>query len=221
MCNSITLSCRRAARALPLGALLLTSAACASRTTEIESPGAVVTTPQPMPAARTAQSVTATWPMKPREAASTLIAKYGQPDVVGDRVLIWHDKGPFKKIALMRDEQPHSFPMQHTDFLTQTVMYRVPSDKVDEVTAYDGSVWFHRTRGELSAQCDVEEMNYLALNLANDVATGVRTVEDARAFYAKTAMEFKQGNRSSPYVTGLRFQPDRGAADPDKVHHQM
>jgi hypothetical protein len=179
--------------------------------------GAVETT-QPTVAVRTAQAVTATWPMKPREAASTLIARYGQPDVVGDRVLIWHDKGRFKKIALMRDEQPHSFPMPHTDFLTQTVMYRVPSDKLDEITAYDGSVWFHRTRGELSAQCDVEEMNYLALNLAHDIATGARTVEDARTFYAKTAMEFKQGNRSSPYVTGLRFQPDRGAADPDRAH---
>jgi hypothetical protein len=199
-----------------MGALFLTSVACASRTTETET-GAVVTT-QPTSAVRSAQSVTANWPMKPREAASTLIAKYGQPDVVGDRVLIWHDKAPFKKIALMRDEQPHSFPMAHTDFLTQTVMYRVPTDKVDELTAYDGSVWFHRTRGELSAQCDVEAMNFLALNLAHDVATGARTVEDARAFYAKTAMEFKQGNRSSPYVTGLRFQPDRGAADPDKTH---
>jgi hypothetical protein len=31
-------------------------------------------------------------------------------------------------------------------------------------------------------------------------------------------MEFKQGNRSSAYVTGLRFQPDRGAADPDRAH---
>jgi hypothetical protein len=216
MWNSIALRCRHARHALPLGALLLTSAACASRTTEMET-GAVAIT-QPRAAVRSAQSVTVSWPMKPREAASTLISKYGQPDVVGERVLIWHDKGPFKKIALMRDEQPHSFPVQHTDFLTQTVMYRVPSDRVDEVTAYDGSVWFHRTRGELSAQCDVEEMNYLALNLAHDIATGARTVEDARAFYAKTAMEFKQGNRSSPYVTGLRFQLDRGSADPDKAH---
>jgi hypothetical protein len=218
MWNSIALPCRRAGRALPFGAVLLTSAACASRTTEMET-GAVVTTPQAMATMRAAQAVTASWPMKPREAASMLIAKYGQPDAVGDRVLIWYDKGSFKKIALMRDEQPHSFPMPHTDFLTQTVMYRVPLDKVDEMTAYDGSIWFHRTRGELSAQCDVEEMNYLALNLAHDVATGARTVEDARAFYSKTAMEFKQGNRSNPYVTGLRFQPDRGAADPDRAHH--
>jgi hypothetical protein len=107
MWNSIALPWRRAGRALPLGAVLLTSAACASRTTEMET-GVVVTSQQPN--MRAAQTVTASWPMKPRDAASTLMAKYGQPDVVGDRVLIWYDKGPFKKIALMRDEQPHSFP---------------------------------------------------------------------------------------------------------------
>jgi hypothetical protein len=215
MLSSIARPGRLAYRAPLLGAVLLTFAACASRTTEMDSGAVATTQPTPM---RSAQSVTATWPVKPREAAATLIAKYGQPDVIGDRVLMWHDKGPFKKIALMRDEQPHHFPMQHTDFLTQTVMYRVPSDKLDDITAYDGSVWFHRTRGELSAQCDVEAMNFLALNLAHDVATGARTVEDARALYAKTAMEFKQGSRSSPYVTGLRFQPDRDAADLDKAH---
>lgn len=98
-----------------------------------------------------------------------LMTKYGQPDIVSDRVLIWHDKA-------------HRFLMAHTDFMTQTVMYRAPWDKLDELAAYDGSVWYHRTRGELSAQCDLEELNNLALNLAHDVATGTRTVDDARGF---------------------------------------
>lgn len=84
--------------------------------------------------------------------------------------------------------------------------------------AYDGSVSFHRTRGELSAECDVEEMNLLALNLAHDVITGKRTPADARAFYAKNAMAFKQGDTSSAYVAGLIFQQDASSADPDKPH---
>lgn len=37
-----------------------------------------------------------------------------------------------------------------------------------------------RTRGELAARCDKEEMNYLALNLANDIATGKVDVDEAR-----------------------------------------
>ena len=36
----------------------------------------------------------------------------------------------------------------------------------------DGSVSVHRTVGEISAKCDFEGANFLALNLANDVITG-------------------------------------------------
>jgi hypothetical protein len=102
-----------------------------------------------------------------------------------------------------------------TDFLAETVRYRVPSDRLDDLGRYDGSVWFQRTRGELTAQCDMEELNNLALNLANEVVTRWRTVDDARAFYAMTAMAFKQGDRSSPYLNGLRFTPQLSNADPD------
>ncbi|MGQ0538399.1 MAG: hypothetical protein ACT4R6_05585 [Gemmatimonadaceae bacterium] len=189
-------------------AVLLGACTSAGGRTTVEAGGEVV---------RAADAAVAAWPTKQREAAAKLIAKYGQPDAIGERLLVWHDEGPFVRIALHRDEQPHQFPMQHTDFLTQTVKYRLPIDRIDEVTVYDGSVWWHRTRGELSAQCDVEEMNFLALNLAHEVATAKRTVEDARAFYAKTAMEFKQG-KTSDYTKGLMFQPMADAADPDKPH---
>jgi hypothetical protein len=197
-------------RSVALAAALL-AAACAGRTAAIETGGEVVASRAPSSVDR----ITASWSAKTREAATKLVAKYGQPDVAGDRMLIWYDKGPYHKIALSRDEQPHDFPMPHTDFLASTVKYRAPLDKLDDLAMYDGSVWFHRTRGELTAQCDMEELNNLALNLANDVATGKRTVEDARAFYAKTAMEFKQG-KSSPYTSGLLFQPVPNAADVDQ-----
>jgi hypothetical protein len=159
--------------------------------------------------------IVASWPAKPRDAASKLVAKYGQPSVTGDRMLVWYNKGPYSRIALSRDEQPHDFPAPHTDFLAETVRYRVPADRLDDLGRYDGSVWFQRTRGELTAQCDMEELDNLALNLANDIVTRRRTVEDARAFYAMTAMAFKQGDRSSPYLTGLLFTPQPNSADPD------
>ena len=73
---------------------------------------------------------------------------------------------------------PHNFPKPHTDLLEQFVDYRVPVARVSDVTAYDGSVVVERTKGEVSARCDMEEMNYLALNLMHDVATGARVVDD-------------------------------------------
>lgn len=197
------------------GAVLLIAAACAPQTYTREAGGEVDLEPLPSAQSMTVEAIVTSWPAKQREASAMLIEKYGQPDAIDERMLVWHNKGPFVKIALHRDEQQHNFPMAHPDFLTSTVKYRVPADKVDDLFEYDGSVWVHRTRGEMSAQCDVEEMNYLALNLAHDIATGKRTVQDARAFYAKTAMAFKAGDRSSPYITGLTFEPMPNAADPD------
>ena len=40
------------------------------------------------------------------------------------------------------------------------------------MTAYDGSVILERTKGEMSAWCDLEGANFLAISLANDVASG-------------------------------------------------
>ena len=160
--------------------------------------------------------MTAAWPAKQRETIALMSRKYGQPTVVGDRMVAWFGNGPFVTTSIARDEIAHNFPMAHVDYLTQTVKHRVPADKLDDLFEYDGSVYYHRTRGELSAQCDVEEMNWLALNLAHDVIMGTRTPADARAFYGKTAMAFKAGDKSSPYVRGLMFQIEPNAADPDR-----
>jgi hypothetical protein len=189
--------------------------ACTPRSVETVSPGQVTTT---RVVSRTASDVLASWPEKQQETANMLIGKYGQPTVIGDRMIAWFNTGPFVQTVLMRDGQPHNFPMAHVDYLTQTIKHTVPANKLAELYQYDGSVWFHRTRGELSAQCDVEAMNFLALNLAHDIITGKRSVNDARAFYARTAMAFKQGDRSSPYVTGLIFPTEPNAADPDRAH---
>lgn len=168
------------------------------------------------PAPGDAQSMLSSWPAKPQEVGRQMIEKYGQPDEVTASMMVWNGKGPWKRTILYREEVPHSFPMKHTDLLEQFLDYRVPPEKFDDLARYDGSVIVERTKGEISARCDKEEMNFLALNLSDDVVKGKRTVEDARAFYAKTAMAFKEGRRD-PYTQGLRFSPTKaGAADPDR-----
>lgn len=160
----------------------------------------------------------ASWPMKQRETATMMMNKYGQPDVVSDRALVWYNNGPFVKTELMRDEVMHNWPMPHTDFMTQTVKHRVPADKADDLLQFDGSVWAQRTRGELMAQCDIEPNNLLGLNVAHDIIMGKRSVADAKDFFAKTATAYKNGDRSSPYMNGLMFQTEANAADPDMPH---
>ena len=70
--------------------------------------------------------------------------------------------------------------MPHPDLLEQFIDYQAPPEMYDELAVYDGSVIVERTKGEISARCDKEEMNFLAINLANDVAIGERTPDEAR-----------------------------------------
>lgn len=156
------------------------------------------------------------WPKVSQQAAQKLIEKYGEPSAISDRMLIWHDNGPWKRTIVHRDEVPHNFPRPHTDVIEQTVAYRVPPDKFDELASFDGSVVANRTRGELSATCDREEMNFLALNLADEVVTGKRGVMEARQFYGKTVLLGETG-RESEYTQKLLFKSPRVTADPDQA----
>jgi hypothetical protein len=162
-----------------------------------------------------AKDIVANWPAKPKEAVDMLMSKYGTPDEITSTMVIWYDKGPWKKTMVMKNEIPHDFPKSHTDFLQQTIEYKVPLGKYDDLARYDGSVIVERTKGTISARCDKEELNFLALNLANDVATGKKTVEQARSHYAMIATKFMNGG-TDPYLQGLQFKAMPGSGDPDR-----
>lgn len=165
----------------------------------------------------TVETIVSSWSDIPRKAARRMIEKYGLPNEATPSRLIWFEKGPWKRTIVYRDEVPNNFPKPHTDVLEQFVDYRVPPDRVSDLARYDGSIIVERTKGEVSARCDMEEMNYLALNLMHEIATGHRTVDDARRTYAETASAFMMG-KGSPYTDGLHFQSRRDdAADVDEV----
>lgn len=163
-----------------------------------------------------ADQVIQSWKEKPKELAKEMIQKYGQPQEITSTRLVWHNNGPWLKTELVNEEIEHNFPMPHKDMLKQTISLQVPTDKLSKIGEYDGSVIVDRTPGEISARCDKEPMNFLALNLANDIITEKKSVEEARDYYAKTAMAFMKG-KTDPYTEKLQFQPmGSKAAFPDK-----
>jgi hypothetical protein len=166
--------------------------------------------------ALTADQAIASWKATPKEVAQKMIAKYGQPQEVTANRLVWHNNGPWKFSELVNEEIPHEFPMPHKDALRQGINYKVDSAKADEILEYDGSIILERTKGEISARCDKEDANFLAINLADDVAKGRRSVQDARKFYADSMMAMVKENKKNEYLQGLRFQvakADQGDRD--------
>lgn len=150
-----------------------------------------------------------TWPETARMAANNMIEKYGQPAETTPSMLVWYNTGPFKRTVVYKEELQHDFPMPHKDVLEQFIDYQVPADKFDELAMYDGSVIAERTKGELSARCDKEAANYLAINLAHDIIEGERSVEDARAFYASAIRKMLEGDKPA-YMQSLQFDKPMG-----------
>lgn len=155
------------------------------------------------------------WPEASRMAAEEITAKYGNPDINSPDELIWMNKGVWKKICIIKNETKHSFPIEHTDMMQTTISYKVPVDKMDDLGKFDGSVTFDRTQGTMSARCDIEGNNFLALNLANDIVTGKKTVEAARKAFGDIVKE-KMNGGNPLYMQKLTFSTHKNAADPDK-----
>jgi hypothetical protein len=154
------------------------------------------------------------WPEASRMAAEEMTSKYGQPDMTGEEGLGWINKGQWKLIYITKAESKHDFPIAHTDMLEQSISYKVPTDKYDELGEFDGSVIVDRTRGLLSARCDKEANNLLALNLAHDILSGSKSVKEARDAYGKIVLE-KMNGGNPEYMQRLMFDPQNNSADAD------
>jgi hypothetical protein len=93
--------------------------------------------------------------------------------------------------------------------LEQTVAYSVPADKRKALAAFSDRVRVSRDGSELAARTTSEELNFLTLNLADEVLKGSRSPEEAQRFYENT-MQFSISGKSSRYMQGLIFAPLTG-----------
>ena len=154
------------------------------------------------------------WQEASKMAVSEITAKYGKPDGVTADELFWLKKGVWKKICISKMESKHSFPIEHTDMMQTTISYNVPEDKMDDLGKFDGSVTFDRTQGTMSARCDKEANNFLALNLANDIIMNKKTVDQARKAYGDIIREKMKGGHPA-YMEKLTFELKSNTEDAD------
>lgn len=156
------------------------------------------------------------WPEVPTNVARQMLEKYGPPNEATPTKLFWYRNRPWKRTELTSDVVQHNFPIPHVDFFTQVIDYRVPPEKIDEIVEFDGSVVVDRTRGEVAARCDSEAANVLAMNMVHEIATGKRTVDDARQTTVQNTIAYTLG-RNAPYAERLLFDvPEGGTQDLDE-----
>ncbi len=156
------------------------------------------------------------WSDASKMAVMMMKKQYGEPAEKTNDMMMWKNTGQWKKTVVYAKEFKHDFPLPHTDVMQQWIDYRVPQEKFNELAMFDGSVVCNRTNGEISARCDKDGANFLAINLANDIIKGSKTVNTARDFYATTVKEFINGGKPA-YMQKLQFDVVNGnTADADK-----
>jgi hypothetical protein len=157
------------------------------------------------------------WPAASQAAIKEMIKKYGLPDEVTEHSLVWYNNGPWKYTKVFDSENKHLFPIDHTDVIEQAIDYKVPLNKFNDLALYDGSITIKRTDGELSVRCDREAVNFLTINLVNNVAIGKMTVGEAKTFHANVVKDFILNGRESPYMQSFQFSISKGkTADADR-----
>lgn len=154
------------------------------------------------------------WPMSSQMAIKEQVKLYGEPHEMTPTMVVWYKNGPWTKTMIAKTETRHDFPKTHMDCMEQCVGYKVPLDKYNDLAKFDGSVTVDRTQGLLAARCDKEENNFLALNLAHDIITGNKSVEEARKVYGEMIKQAMGGNKPD-YMKKLMFKPEMNSADSD------
>lgn len=149
------------------------------------------------------------WPKPSKVVAKELIEKYGEPDESTFNMLIWYNNGSWKKTIVYKRGVLHCFPLNHSDLVEQVIDYKMPINKINEITAFNGSVVYKRTDGEIIVKCENEANNYLTLNLVHEIITGKKSIDEARLFYGETTMALMKG-LTSDYAEKLLFQVENG-----------
>ncbi|UPT74732.1 MAG: hypothetical protein M0D55_03130 [Elusimicrobiota bacterium] len=143
------------------------------------------------------------WSPPSAAAAKRLIELYGPPDDAQLNRLTWNRKGPWLRTAVWNRPQVYRSPRDF-DLVEQTVRYPVSREKAAELVAFSGALLVDVAKGEMSSRASREEVNFLNLNLADEVVRGRKTVDEARVAY-KRILELTAAGKSSAYVGGLRF----------------
>jgi hypothetical protein len=164
-------------------------------------------------ASQTPETVVLKWPEGARATAREMISKYGEPNRFSEGALVWIDNGPWRKTVVYRSAWPHFLGRRDTDYLEQTIAYRVPAEKIEELKRFDRRLEINESRGQLSARSESEPINFLALNLADEIVNGKRGVDDAREFMARTESLARSG-KTSRYTQGFLFPNPAEPEDP-------
>jgi len=152
---------------------------------------------------------------KPVARVDQLVAEYGQPQTVADDRVIWTEGiEPFSEIRVVDEEIPHDKPKPHADYLYASMPYNVPEDKVADVEKISKSVMYDPLKQVITARCDNMAANVTSLYLAQQIADGEMTADEASEQYGDTIMKAMEDEALVQDMKG-KLKPMMGELPPE------
>lgn len=153
-----------------------------------------------------AQNVVNRWAPASAAAGRQLLDEYGTPDAIGLNRLTWERRGAWKRTVVW-NRKPIALAPVELAVMEQTIDYPLTADQAAALASFSDCLEADRARGELSSRSSREELNFLLLNLADEIARGERTVAGARAMFFRQ-LDLAAEGKYSPYMNGLMIPKD-------------
>ena len=150
-----------------------------------------------------AAAVVGAWPPVSAMAARRLMARYGAPDEIHADWLVWNENRPWKR-TVVRIMTPLDTHAEDRGIVEQTVEYPLTGRQAAVLKAFDPRLSYESAGRELGSYSEREEVNFLRLNLANDIVNRRMTPDQARALFAQI-LRLEAAGKSSSYLQVLHF----------------
>jgi hypothetical protein len=153
-----------------------------------------------------AHGVVKRWASPSAAVASRLLEEYGTPDDVTPNRITWNRRGAWKRTVVWNRKPIYLAPVDLA-VMKQTVDYRLTPEFAAELLAFSGSLEIDLEHGELSSRASREEINYLTLNLADEIVRGEKSVAQAQTAFVRQ-LRLAAAGKTTSYMTGLLFTKD-------------
>jgi hypothetical protein len=146
------------------------------------------------------------WWSASARVARLMVERYDVPDEVRSGYLVWNGNGHWRRTVVRNVTPPYGPPVE-LGVLEQTILCPLTPGQAVDLEAYDLKLDYDPGTRELTARSDREEVNFLRLNLADDVVNRRMLPEQAKHLHSRI-LELENSGKSSPYLQALRFSPD-------------
>jgi hypothetical protein len=145
----------------------------------------------------------AAWSSLSALAARRIFDKYGAPDEIQPNYLAWDNGSPWTRTVVF-NVAPAASGEDEPALIEQSLDCRLRPAQVAALASFDRRLAYDDRSGELSARSESEELNFLRMNLADDVIAGRRTPEGARTEFDRS-VSLSRAGKTLPSMQRLHY----------------